>query len=248
MALRFHGTEEKIIPKERLLQGIRLMLDRPQLADLVIPDLARWEDWSVLDRLVDLFKTSDDVSNWVRVPVVNYLRACPLPEAKTKLDELAKIDPETLKRANSFFPFAGTPAAAAVPAKEKPANTAADENTPKPPAPVAADTDKEPTSAKPATAAKQPAEAPKTEAKTEKAQAGKKEDKPAPSAGASLPSDKQSTVASTTTAALPPPFAKDAAPIPAPPVSSVSVFAGLGAAAVLLSGAFWGILRGGQAA
>ena len=32
------------------------MLDRPQLADLVIPDLARWEDWSVMDRLVELFK------------------------------------------------------------------------------------------------------------------------------------------------------------------------------------------------
>lgn len=39
MALRFHGTEEKIIPKDRLLAAIRTMLDRPQLADLVIPDL-----------------------------------------------------------------------------------------------------------------------------------------------------------------------------------------------------------------
>ncbi len=59
MALRFHGTEEKIIPRERLLAGIRLMLDRPQLADLVIPDLARWEDWSVMDRLVELFKNAE---------------------------------------------------------------------------------------------------------------------------------------------------------------------------------------------
>ncbi|MEX2111856.1 MAG: hypothetical protein WD845_01640, partial [Pirellulales bacterium] len=64
MALRFHGTEEKVIPRARLLEGIRLMLDRPQLADLVIPDLARWEDWSVMDRLVELFKTSDDESSW----------------------------------------------------------------------------------------------------------------------------------------------------------------------------------------
>ncbi len=84
MALRFHGTEEKIIPRDRLLEGLRLMLDRPQLADLVIPDLARWEDWSVMDRLVELFKNSDDESSWVRVPVVNYLRACPLPEAKER--------------------------------------------------------------------------------------------------------------------------------------------------------------------
>ena len=113
MALRFHGTEEKIIPRERLLEGIRTMLDRPQLADLVIPDLARWEDWSVMDRLVELFKNADDESSWVRVPVINYLRACPLPKAKERIDELAKLDPETVKRANSFFPFAGGAAAAA---------------------------------------------------------------------------------------------------------------------------------------
>jgi hypothetical protein len=71
MALRFHGTEEKIIPRDRLLAALRTMLDRAQLADLVIPDLARWEDWSVMDRLVELFKTADEESSWVRVPVIN---------------------------------------------------------------------------------------------------------------------------------------------------------------------------------
>ena len=143
------------------------------------------------------------------MPVINYLRACPLPEAKTKLDELAKLDPETVKRANSFFPFAGTPAAAAVPAKEKPADATSDEAAPKPPAPVASDTDKEPV--KPATAAKQPAESPKPAVKAEKAEADEQEETPASTTGASLPSDKQKSVAATT-AALPPPFAKDAAP------------------------------------
>jgi hypothetical protein len=46
-------------------------------------DLARWEDWSSMDRLVQLFKDSeDDDSNWVRVPVINYLRASHSPEAQ----------------------------------------------------------------------------------------------------------------------------------------------------------------------
>jgi hypothetical protein len=121
MALRFHGTEEKIIPRERLLVGIRTMLDRPQLADLVIPDLARWEDWSAMDRLVELFKNADDESNWVRVPVINYLRACPLPKAKERIEELARLDPESVKRANSFFPLAG--ATAVPPTSDKPADT-----------------------------------------------------------------------------------------------------------------------------
>jgi hypothetical protein len=81
------------------------MLDRPQLADLVIPDLARWEDWEAMPRLVELFKTADEKSSWVRVPVINYLRACPLPEAKKYMAELEKIDPAAVRRANSFFPF-----------------------------------------------------------------------------------------------------------------------------------------------
>ncbi|MCC9606806.1 hypothetical protein LOC68_16015 [Blastopirellula sp. JC732] len=105
MAIRFHGTETDIIPRERLLQGLHLMLDRPSLADLVIVDLARWEDWSVIDKLTKLFKEANDDSSWVRVPVIRYLMACPKPEAKEALVELEKIDPDAMKRAQTFFPF-----------------------------------------------------------------------------------------------------------------------------------------------
>lgn len=114
MALRFHGSETDIIPRKRILQGLRHMLDRPQLADLVIPDLARWEDWDSMPKLVALFKEADDKSSWVRVPVINYLRACPKPDAAKYISELEKIDPAAVKRANTFFPFggaAGKPAA-----------------------------------------------------------------------------------------------------------------------------------------
>ena len=104
MALRFHGTDGGIISKDRVLKSMQLILQRPELADLVIPDLARWEDWSQIDRLVELFKTADEKSSWLRVPVINYLRACPKPEATTKLDELKEIDPAAFKRATSFFP------------------------------------------------------------------------------------------------------------------------------------------------
>jgi hypothetical protein len=80
------------------------MLDRPELADLVIPDLAKWEDWSVMDRLLDLYKNADPKTSWVRVPVVNYLRTCPLPRAKRLLEECERIDPAAVKRAKTFFP------------------------------------------------------------------------------------------------------------------------------------------------
>lgn len=104
MALRFHGTEGDTLDKESVLESMRLILDRPELADLVIPDLARWEDWSQIDKLAELFKAADEKSSWVRVPVINYLRACPLPEAEQQLEQLKEIDPAAFKRATSFFP------------------------------------------------------------------------------------------------------------------------------------------------
>ncbi|MCC6508300.1 MAG: hypothetical protein IT423_04285, partial [Pirellulaceae bacterium] len=103
-ALRFHASDGNVVEKARVLKSMHLILGRPELADLVIPDLSRLEDWSQIDTLVNLFKTADDKSSWVRVPVINYLRACPLPEAAAQLGELEKIDPAAFKRATSFFP------------------------------------------------------------------------------------------------------------------------------------------------
>jgi hypothetical protein len=114
MAIRFHGSEGGVIDSKRLVRALHPMLERPELADLVIPDLAKWEDWNVMDKLFDLYKTANDKNSWVRVPVVNYLRACPLPKAKELLQECEKIDPAAVKRANTFFP--GAPAVPSPPA------------------------------------------------------------------------------------------------------------------------------------
>lgn len=111
MALRFHATEGGVLKRERVVAALKHMLSRPELADLVIPDLAQWEDWSATDELFELFKNADERSTWVRVPVINYLRRCPLAHAKDLLKECEKIDPAAMKRANTFFPGdpAGTP-------------------------------------------------------------------------------------------------------------------------------------------
>ncbi len=118
MALRFLGTETEAVPRPRILQGFHCLLVRPELADLIVPDLARWEDWSQVERLVKLFKEADKKSNELRVAIINYLRTCPQPEAKKHGAELAKIDPDAAKRAETFFPFGGGNSAAA--AAERP--------------------------------------------------------------------------------------------------------------------------------
>jgi len=104
-ALRFLGQEEHgPIPRDRLIASMRLVLDHPRLADQAIMDLARWKDWSDMDRLVALFNSSDpDTAAWVRIPVINYLRACPLPKAKRYIEQLRKIDANAVQQSETLY-------------------------------------------------------------------------------------------------------------------------------------------------
>ena len=110
MALRFHGEETDEIPRDRLLETVRLVLDNPQIADQVIPDLARWEDWDVMDRLVTKFKESEPDA-WIRQPVIAYLLAAEeqpseiSDRAKAALAELESMDPKAVKQARSYMAF-----------------------------------------------------------------------------------------------------------------------------------------------
>jgi hypothetical protein len=97
------SQEAGIITKDKAAEAFHYMLDRPKMADLVIPDLARWQDWTVADRLVQLFVTADADSAWVRVPVLRYLQVCPTPEAKKELARLEMMDPTAAKSAQSFM-------------------------------------------------------------------------------------------------------------------------------------------------
>ncbi len=110
MALRFHGEETDVLPRPQLLAAIRLLLDNPEIADQVVPDLARWEDWSVLNKLVALFRESAP-DGWIRQPVVSYLLHAAEqpgavgPRAQAALVELESIDPACVQRTRKYMAF-----------------------------------------------------------------------------------------------------------------------------------------------
>lgn len=105
-AIRQHARENAKIPPQRRIQALRLMLDRPALADLVIPDLAQLEDWDQMDRLFEMFKAEepDSKTTFLRIPIINYLRACPLPKADKLLIDCQRLDPKAMRRAKENLP------------------------------------------------------------------------------------------------------------------------------------------------
>ncbi|GIX03677.1 MAG: hypothetical protein KatS3mg113_0683 [Planctomycetaceae bacterium] len=107
--------EGRIAP-DRLRQSMRLFLDRPELADLVIADLARMKDWSVIDRLRQMYGQQEFDVPAIKRAIVRFYLACvkdgadhaespssPGHRAQNYLQELEKIDPKTVSDAKRFF-------------------------------------------------------------------------------------------------------------------------------------------------
>lgn len=106
------------IKKDRLKQAMRLLLDRPEVADLVIADLSRWKDWEVQGQLMKLYDHKDYDIPSIKRAIVRYMLVCSKdtkddkeqnPEAehaqlaKKHLGTLREKDPDTVKQAERFF-------------------------------------------------------------------------------------------------------------------------------------------------
>jgi hypothetical protein len=104
MALRFTAVESKAIDRKRIDASLRLLLDRPQLADLVIPDLIRSRDWTISPQLAQLFRNAEATETlWVRVPIAEYFRLCPTTAAVELRKELETLDPKAFARATALY-------------------------------------------------------------------------------------------------------------------------------------------------
>ncbi|WP_166831752.1 hypothetical protein [Thalassoroseus pseudoceratinae] len=116
-AVRFMWTYGKgRISKPRLRQSVRLLLERPELADMVIADLARWRDWSVQERIVKLMDDPRYDNKIFHRAVARYLLvASTVPAemqhkppkhavaAKIAVDRLRAEQPDLMRQVERFY-------------------------------------------------------------------------------------------------------------------------------------------------
>lgn len=109
-AIRFHGDQTDIIPRQRLAESLRIVLDNATFADLVVPDLSRWEDWGVMDRLAQMFQEAEKTS-YVRLPIATYMLIAAEQEgdvgeqAASHLEEFRQVDSQTVDDAERNLGF-----------------------------------------------------------------------------------------------------------------------------------------------
>ena len=114
------------IPKERLRESLRTLLDKPDLADVVIADLSRWQDWAAMDRIAGLYAAEGYDVPAIDRAIIRYLMEAakdkptagePPPhvaEAEKHLAEIEAKDPAAVKNARRYL-FLDSRATPAVP-------------------------------------------------------------------------------------------------------------------------------------
>lgn len=100
LGFRHAARESKTISRERQLAIFRPLLDQPVLhIGVVVLELARLEDWDSTARMIELSRTlpMDSTESSSRGAVAHFLRRSPRPEAKARLEELKRLDPDAVR-------------------------------------------------------------------------------------------------------------------------------------------------------
>lgn len=103
-AVRFmwwHG-DGRIAP-ERLRAAMRTLLARPELADLVIMELARWKDWAVVERVAGLYDAEGFEHPGIKRAILRYLMAAQKDRPVSERPEEEPIVPEHAEQAERHF-------------------------------------------------------------------------------------------------------------------------------------------------
>ncbi len=97
------------IEKDRLRQSMRTLIDSPDLADLAIADLTRWEDWSLQARLMRQFGNADSrvkraIVRYFLVAATKQLNAPAMAkQASTNLEKLRQQEPKLVNETERHF-------------------------------------------------------------------------------------------------------------------------------------------------
>lgn len=91
-AIRFHLKETDQLDRQQLLNALHSVIENREISDVVIPDLIDAQDWTVIDKVAELFREAPDDKRWIRVAAAKYLMAAPADESQSVIDELREID------------------------------------------------------------------------------------------------------------------------------------------------------------
>jgi hypothetical protein len=115
----FWDMRPDLIDKKDLVEGISLLLDQGDIADLAIEDLRKWGRWELADRILGLYGQKSHDVPIIRRAILRYALSCkganggPNEKAEDFVKKLRKKDPQMVADAEELLKLETTPSAPA---------------------------------------------------------------------------------------------------------------------------------------
>jgi hypothetical protein len=104
----FWESRPDLLPKKQLEEGVCMLLDQGDIADLAIDDLRKWHCWDVADKVLGLYGKKGHDAPIVQRAILRFALSCPnKPKAKELVDDLRKRDPERVKDVEELLRLEG---------------------------------------------------------------------------------------------------------------------------------------------
>ncbi|MGL6072704.1 MAG: hypothetical protein ACRC8S_00955 [Fimbriiglobus sp.] len=96
----FWESRQDIVGKDAILQGLLKLVDQPDIGDLPMEDLRKWERWELTDKILSYTKSADHMkAKIVQRSILRFALAAPAEQkaAKEYVEQIRREDPDRVK-------------------------------------------------------------------------------------------------------------------------------------------------------
>jgi hypothetical protein len=90
----FWDSRPDVVDKKEVVEGVSLLLDQSDIADLAIEDLRKWKRWEMLSRILNLYGQKSHDIPIVRRAILRFALSCPDEKARAFVADIRKKDPD----------------------------------------------------------------------------------------------------------------------------------------------------------
>jgi len=119
----FHEFRSDLVPKKDVIDAVALLLNEPDVADLAIEDLRKWQVWDLADRILALKEKNSHDIPIIKRSILRYALQCPKDAAKGFVAERRKKDPDGVQSQEELLKLEATPPTQSQPAASSSAKT-----------------------------------------------------------------------------------------------------------------------------
>ncbi len=105
----FYDFRPDVIKKQDIIDAVSLLLDQPDVADLAIEDLRKWQVWGFADKILGLKDKESHNVPIIKRSILRYALQCPTDAAKAFVAERRKQDPDAVQSSEDLLKLEATP-------------------------------------------------------------------------------------------------------------------------------------------